>query len=168
MSTAAPCPCPATPARARGAAVIFVLVAVVVGVLAAVWFWLDGDMGGDVRKRAQLAAIDVIGDAAVKRLGEAAGQTDTHGSAVDLIQRPIEVIEVAENVYLTTGVGNVVMITTPEGNVVFDTGLAHTQHSTGHLHSTAQYQHKTSRNKHKGHVANLFLHLSMAFFICGC
>jgi alkyl sulfatase BDS1-like metallo-beta-lactamase superfamily hydrolase len=112
-----------TPTRPGGAAGITILVIVVVAILSAALFWLDDGMGGDVKKRAQLAALDVIGDVAVERLGEAGDRANTHGSAVDLIQRPVEVIKVAEHVYLATGVGNVMMITTPEGNVLFDTGL---------------------------------------------
>jgi len=64
----------------------------------------------------------VIGEAVAKRLGSSDGEA-THGSAVDLIQRPIEIREVAENIQYATGVGNTIMITTSEGNVLLDTGL---------------------------------------------
>ena len=46
-----------------------------------------------------------------------------NGSAVDLIKRPVEVRQIADNIHYATGVGNTIMITTAEGNVVFDTGL---------------------------------------------
>lgn len=109
--------------RQGGGAGFIVLVALAAIALAGAWFWLDDSRGGDIKKRAQLAALDVIGDAATRRMNEAGGLAGTHGSAVDMIQRPIEVIQVADNVHLATGVGNLILVTTPEGNVLFDTGL---------------------------------------------
>lgn len=49
--------------------------------------------------------------------------TETHGSAVGLIGRKIEVHALADNISYASGVGNVIMISTSEGNVIFDTGL---------------------------------------------
>ncbi len=113
---------PLTTQRGAIGKVVLALLALVV--IAGLWFALDEDAGQGLKKEAQLAALDVIGDAATQRLGGGDGDGEvTHGSAVDLIKRPIEVKEVAENVYLATGVGNVMMITTDEGNVIFDTGL---------------------------------------------
>jgi len=88
----------------------------------ATWFYLDEDAGKGFKKQAQLVALDAIGDAATKRLGGGDSEA-THGSSVDLIKRPIEVRQLADNVYQATGVGNVMMVTTSEGNVIFDTGL---------------------------------------------
>lgn len=96
-----------------------VLVAFGLLALGGLFLWLD--MGtGELRKKAELKALEVIGDTAAKRLDEGEG---THGSAVDLIKRPIEVRKVADNIYYATGVANTVMIVTQEGNVLFDTGL---------------------------------------------
>jgi alkyl sulfatase BDS1-like metallo-beta-lactamase superfamily hydrolase len=89
-----------------------------------VWLMLDEDAGKGLKKEAQLRSMEMIGDVAAKRLASSATEgEESHGSAVDLIQRPIEVRKVTENVYYATGVGNTVMVTTSEGVVLLDTGL---------------------------------------------
>jgi alkyl sulfatase BDS1-like metallo-beta-lactamase superfamily hydrolase len=88
----------------------------------ALWLYLDEDSARELKQEAQIRSMEVIGSAAVKRLGESTGEA-THGSAVDLIKRPIEIREVAENIHYATGVGNTIMVTTSEGNLLFDTGL---------------------------------------------
>jgi alkyl sulfatase BDS1-like metallo-beta-lactamase superfamily hydrolase len=108
--------------REAGAVGKVFLVLIAVAVVVGLWLALDEDAGKDLKKQAQLEAIGVIGNAATKRLGADDGE-GTHGSAVDLIRRPIEVREIAPNVHYATGVGNTMMITTDEGNVLFDTGL---------------------------------------------
>ena len=112
-----------TPQSVTGGAGILILVIVTILLLCGAWFWLAGNTGVDISKRAQLMALDVINDAATARLGDVRSQAETHGSAAELIQRPIETVEIGENVHLATGVGNVIMITTSEGNVLFDSGL---------------------------------------------
>jgi alkyl sulfatase BDS1-like metallo-beta-lactamase superfamily hydrolase len=107
----------------RGAATRWLLVFLAVVAVAVLWLAVDEDAGKGIRKQAELKTLEVIGDAAVKRLGAGEQGEATHGSAVDLIKRPIEVRQVADNVYYATGVGNTIMITTDEGNVIFDTGL---------------------------------------------
>ncbi len=88
-----------------------------------VW-WLVGDRtGSNLKKQAELKTLEVIGDVATRRLDFGEEGEGTHGSAVDLIKRPIEVRQIADNVFFATGVGNTIMITTSEGNVIFDTGL---------------------------------------------
>lgn len=37
---------------------------------------------------------------------------------------PIKVSQVSDNIYMASGIGNVFLISTPEGNVIFDTGIA--------------------------------------------
>lgn len=108
--------------RQRGFTARVVLVVFGVLALAGLFFWLDMGSGG-LKKKAELKALEVIGDAATKRMDFGEEGEGTHGSAVDLIKRPIEVREIAENIYMATGVGNTVMIVTDEGNVLFDTGL---------------------------------------------
>lgn len=88
----------------------------------ALWLTLDKDAARELKREAEIRSMEVIGEAAAKRLGGDAGEA-THGSAVDLIKRPIEVREVTDSVHYATGVGNTVMITTSAGNVLFDTGL---------------------------------------------
>ena len=92
---------------------------------AGVWLWLDDDAGKSLKRGAELHALAVIGDAAAKRMSAmgAAGE-GTHGSAVDLIARPIEIRQISPRVHYATGVGNTVMVTTSDGVVIFDTGLA--------------------------------------------
>jgi alkyl sulfatase BDS1-like metallo-beta-lactamase superfamily hydrolase len=110
--------------RQRGAVGRLLLVLLVVLLAGGLWLFLDEDAGKGLKKEAELRTMEVIGDAAAKRLAQSGdpGET-THGSAVDLIQRPIEVRKVTDNVHYATGVGNTIMVTTSEGNVLLDTGL---------------------------------------------
>ncbi|KAA1189642.1 MBL fold metallo-hydrolase [Pseudohalioglobus sediminis] len=105
----------------RARVVLLVLLAALS--LGALWLYLDEEAGSGIKKTAQLAALDAIGDAATRRLGGEMNDDATHGSAVELIRRPVEVRKLSDNVYMATGVGNVIMVTTSAGNVVFDTGL---------------------------------------------
>ena len=101
------------------------LLVIAVVVVAGTWMMLDEDAGRDIKKQAQLKTMEMIGDAAASRLGGSGEESgETHGSAVDLIKRPIEVRKVTDNVYYATGVGNTIMVTTSEGNVLLDTGLS--------------------------------------------
>lgn len=111
--------------RAQQAGSIGRILLVGLGILALVGLWLvlDEDAGKGLKKQAELKTMEMIGDAATKRLDFGEDGEGTHGSAVDLIKRPIEVREITENIYYATGVANAIMITTDEGNVVFDTGL---------------------------------------------
>jgi alkyl sulfatase BDS1-like metallo-beta-lactamase superfamily hydrolase len=103
-----------------GRSLLVVLAVVAVSVI---WLLMDEDAGKGLKRQAELKTLEVIGDAATRRLDFGDEGEGTHGSAVDLIKRPIEVRQVADNVYYATGVGNTIMITTQEGNVIFDTGL---------------------------------------------
>jgi len=110
--------------RMSGAVTTWLLLVGAVVAALFTWLWLDEDAGADLKREAQLLALETIGDVAAQRM--AAGGSDgegTHGSAVDLIQRPIEVRQVTDNVYYATGVGNTVMVTTDDGVVIYDTGL---------------------------------------------
>lgn len=109
--------------RQAGITARTVLIVVGIAALGLLWLWLDKGHGGSIKKQAELKALEVIGDAATKRLDFGDEAEGTHGSAVDLIKRPIEVRKIAENIYFATGVGNTIMIVTEEGNVLFDTGL---------------------------------------------
>ena len=61
--------------RQRGGIKPLLLVLLAVAVLVAAWLVIDEDAGKDIRKQAELKTLDVIGDAATKRLG-AGGQGD--------------------------------------------------------------------------------------------
>jgi alkyl sulfatase BDS1-like metallo-beta-lactamase superfamily hydrolase len=111
-------------ARQTGAIGKVLLAIVAVVALAGLWLVLDEDAGKGIKKQAQLKTMEAIGDAAARSLAASAGGgEETHGSAVDMIQQPIEIRQVSDNVYYATGVGNTIMITTSEGNVLLDTGL---------------------------------------------
>lgn len=101
---------------------------VVLGIIVAVavWFATNDDVGKGVKKQAKLKSMEMIGDAAAKQLGSSdSGEEgeESHGSAVDMIARPIEVRKIADDIYYATGVANTIMINTDEGVVIYDTGL---------------------------------------------
>jgi alkyl sulfatase BDS1-like metallo-beta-lactamase superfamily hydrolase len=102
-----------------GTVILFCIAVISAGTL---WIFFDEDVARKLKQEAEIQSMAVIGDVATKRLASASGE-GTHGAAVDLIKRPIEVRKVAENIHYATGVGNTIMITTGEGVVLFDTGL---------------------------------------------
>ena len=104
---------------AIGKVMIFVVAVISTGAL---WIYFDEDVARRLKQEVEIQSMAVIGDVATKRLASASGE-GTHGAAVDLIKRPIEVRKVSENIHYATGVGNTIMITTSEGVVLFDTGL---------------------------------------------
>ena len=106
----------------RGAIGKVLMILLAVLAVGALWLYLDEDSARELKQEVEIRSMAVIGEAVAKRLGSSDGEA-THGSAVDLIQRPIEIREVAENIQYATGVGNTIMITTSEGNVLLDTGL---------------------------------------------
>ena len=74
------------------------------------------------KKSAEIKALDKIGDIAVKRMSE---NPEAKGSvAAEFINIPIVAREISENIWQATGVANAHLISTREGNVLFDTGLA--------------------------------------------
>ena len=74
------------------------------------------------KKKAQIAAVDKIGDIGMKRI---ASNPDAKGSvAAEFINIPIEAREISQGIWQATGVGNAHVIITSEGDVMFDTGLA--------------------------------------------
>ncbi|MFK7730238.1 MAG: MBL fold metallo-hydrolase [Pseudomonadales bacterium] len=72
--------------------------------------------GSDIRKKAELKAVEIIGNAATDRMPD-----DVAGGFHKI---PIAVKELAEDVYQVQGIGNTHLINTSEGSVLFDTGLA--------------------------------------------
>ena len=107
--------------RHRGWVGKFLLILLALAMLGvAVLFFLPGT-SSELQREAKIAALARVGDVAVERLAEAS--PDNHGSAVDFIRQPIEVREVAKDVFYATGVGNTVMVRTDDGVVIFDTGL---------------------------------------------
>ena len=104
---------------AIGTVIIFCIAVISAGAL---WIYFDEDVARKLKQEAEIQSMAVIGDVATKRLASASAE-GTHGAAVDLIKRPIEVRKVSQNIHYATGVGNTIMITTSEGVVLFDTGL---------------------------------------------
>ena len=112
--------------REAGAIGKVLLLVVAVIALAGAWLYLDEDAGAGLKKSAKLKTMEAIGELALKKLSSVPGEggdDGTHGSAVDMIKLPIEVHKVSDNVFYATGVANTIMVTTSEGNVIFDTGL---------------------------------------------
>ena len=63
------------------------MIAAVLLIAVSLWLSLDEDAARGLKKEAQLAALDAIGDAATERLGGGDESGATHGSAVELIKR---------------------------------------------------------------------------------
>jgi len=70
----------------------------------------------DLRKKAELKAMAIIGDAARERMPD-----DVAGGFHKI---PVRVQELSEDVYQVMGIGNTHLINTSEGSVLFDTGLS--------------------------------------------
>jgi alkyl sulfatase BDS1-like metallo-beta-lactamase superfamily hydrolase len=110
--------------RESGSIARTLLIVLAILLIGGVWFYLDEDAGAGLKKDAKLKTMEMIGEIAVSKLSGIPSDSDgTHGSAVDMIKLPIEVRKVSDNVYYATGVANTIMVTTSEGNVIFDTGL---------------------------------------------
>ncbi|MEM7410994.1 MAG: MBL fold metallo-hydrolase [Myxococcota bacterium] len=90
----------------------FALLVLVVGGV----FWFSDD----ARHEANLRAAEMAGEVATGFVRRQAGSS----RAADFINIPVEVRELASGVYQARGVGNVHLIATDEGHVVYDTGLA--------------------------------------------
>ncbi|MEP3890610.1 MAG: MBL fold metallo-hydrolase [Hellea sp.] len=74
------------------------------------------------KKSAEIAALDKIGDIAVKRMSS---NPSAKGSvAAEFINIPIVAREISSGIWQATGVANAHIISTSEGNVLFDTGLS--------------------------------------------
>ena len=74
------------------------------------------------KKQVQLQALDTVHDLATNRMKKQAENGST-SVAAEFINLPIEATEVADGVFRVTGIGNIYMVTTVAGNVLFDTGL---------------------------------------------
>jgi alkyl sulfatase BDS1-like metallo-beta-lactamase superfamily hydrolase len=82
-------------------------------VIAAVYFLVGGE---ELKKAATLKSAELIGNIAVRSMPD-----DAAGGFHKI---PIEVVQLADNVYQATGIANTHMIVTDDGNVLFDTGIA--------------------------------------------
>lgn len=74
----------------------------------------------DAQRELELRGAELAGDVAARVV--AANSEGRH--SVDFIRIPIEVREIADGVFQARGVGNTQLVTTREGHVVYDTGLA--------------------------------------------
>jgi alkyl sulfatase BDS1-like metallo-beta-lactamase superfamily hydrolase len=103
---------------------MIIVVVVVAAIIGGYLFLTAGQGGASLKQNATIKAAEVVGKAAKASIASATdGLEGSHGSSVDLINRKIEARWIADNVVMAVGVGNVTMITTDEGNVVFDTGV---------------------------------------------
>jgi alkyl sulfatase BDS1-like metallo-beta-lactamase superfamily hydrolase len=85
----------------------------VVIIALAIYFTLGGE---DLKKAATLKSMEVVGNIAMRSMPD-----DVAGG---FHQIPIEVKQLADGIYQATGIANAHMITTTEGNVLFDSGIA--------------------------------------------
>jgi glyoxylase-like metal-dependent hydrolase (beta-lactamase superfamily II) len=81
-------------------------------------------LSDDARRAAELRGAELMGDVAAGVVSRRAGAAGNEGHSADFISIPIEVRNLAENIYQARGVGNTQLIATSEGHVVFDTGLS--------------------------------------------
>ena len=79
----------------------------------AIYFSLGGE---DLKKAATLKSMEVVGNIAMRSMPD-----DVAGG---FHQIPIEVKQLADGIYQATGIANAHMITTSEGNVLFDSGIS--------------------------------------------
>ncbi len=89
--------------------VLVVLAIVVVGVYLSIG-------GEDIKKAATLKSMEVVGNIATRSMPD-----DVAGGFHNI---PVEIKELAPGIYQATGIANTHMITTSEGNVLYDTGIA--------------------------------------------
>jgi alkyl sulfatase BDS1-like metallo-beta-lactamase superfamily hydrolase len=78
-----------------------------------IYFSLGGE---DIKKAATLKSMEVVGNIAMRSMPD-----DVAGG---FHQIPIEVKQLADGIYQATGIANAHMITTADGNVLFDSGIA--------------------------------------------
>ena len=98
---------------------LFLALVLVVGAGALYFSFSD-----DAQQAAKLRAGEALGDIAAERMAEAIGaQEGQHERSADLINVPIEVVELNDFIYQAKGVGNTHLIATSEGHVIFDNGL---------------------------------------------
>ena len=76
----------------------------------------------EVKRRAGIAVMDRIGDAAADRMS--GGEDGTTSVAAEFINIPIEVREIGPDIFQATGVGNTHLIVTQSSHILFDTGLS--------------------------------------------
>ncbi|PDH37260.1 MAG: hypothetical protein CNE43_03590 [Halieaceae bacterium MED-G26] len=77
-----------------------------------------------LQSKARQSIASAAGKAAVTNMSGVVAENNARGlAAAELITLPIKVEEVMPGVFRASGVGNTFVITTSEGNVIFDTGL---------------------------------------------
>jgi len=101
-----------TPCHKQSGISKVVLLLGLVIVIAAVYFLMGGE---DLKKAATLKSAELIGNIAVRSMPD-----DAAGGFHKI---PLEVVQLADNVYQATGIANSHMIITDDGNVLFDAGI---------------------------------------------
>ena len=100
--------------RRRQAGVSKVVLISGLAIAAIVVYFIFG--GEDIKKAATLKSMEVVGNIATRSMPD-----DVAGGFHKI---PIEVKELAPGIYQATGISNTHMITTSEGNVLYDSGIA--------------------------------------------
>lgn len=79
----------------------------------------------ETQRDLERAALEKVGDLAAARMASSGDSgADGQNHSRDFIDIPVEVRQLADNVWQARGVGNTHLITTSEGHVVYDTGLS--------------------------------------------
>lgn len=131
----------------RGGAKLNILIVLI---FIGVGIWLFGGEKVDAVKRAaELKTAEVVGNIAQRNMPD-----DVAGGFHKI---PVELRELAEGVYQTTGISNTHLIVTSEGGVLFDSGIA----------LQAAKQIKLFREKFDGDVTHIILSHSHADHIGG-
>jgi len=100
--------------------VLTIMLVVLLALTLLVYFGIKNS--DNVRRAVELKAVDTMANIGAKRMREFASE---EGSvAADFINNPIEVREISAGIYQATGVANTHLITTDEGDVLFDSGLS--------------------------------------------
>ena len=93
------------------------LIAVLLAAVALLLYYVATSSTGEKVKRAvEIKAASVVGNIAIRNMSD-----DVAGGFHNI---PIEVVQLADNVYQARGIANTHLITTAEGSVLFDSGIS--------------------------------------------
>ena len=89
---------------------------ILIVIIAGAWWFFNSDASYEVKKQTQLKTAEVIGNIAARNM-----PSDVAGG---FHQIPIELRQLADNIYQASGIANTHMITTDAGSVLFDSGIS--------------------------------------------
>lgn len=122
---------------------------ILIVIIAGAWWFFNSDASYEVKKQTQLKTAEVIGNIAARNM-----PSDVAGG---FHQIPIELRQLADNIYQASGIANTHMITTDAGSVLFDSGIS----------IQAAQQIKVMKEKQQGELTHIILSHSHADHIGG-